>query len=570
MQKIKKYITGFLITLTLCLPFFSFNTINLTAATLHNIDIDVALQADGTAQITQVWHISVSEGTELYLPQENLGDIELSNFHVYEDADNPYIYEDDWNVHASREQKANKFGMVKTARGYELCWGIGEYGSHTYTLQYTMTNFVKAFTDYDGFNQRLLNDKMQPTPQAVTIRIYAPDNDFTTETTKVWAFGFQGTIFVEDGKIIAKTTSAISSNNYMNILVRFDKNIFTPTNKQATSFQKLQDKAMEDSDYDTQGQPTIIMFLLVFVGITLFLLALVIFVVFITQKSGFVVNKYQTLKAPDYFREIPFDSNLVATSAALRYANAPVRDGDIIGAYLLRWINNKNIELKETEVKRFLFLTGVEATVTFIKMPDITGDSVEYELYQILQQAAGKDGILQEKEFKKWVEKHYEQIQRWQKEYREDGDILLGTKGMLETVTQKFLNLFPIKRSQLTALGTSEAIRALGLKKYLIDYSLIAERNPNEVAMWDDYLVYAALFGIADQVAKTFKELYPQEFIQYEHTHNMNTYASLRIIHSLSHSYTSGISAASSGGGGFSSSGGGGGFSGGGSGGGVR
>ena len=45
-----------------------------------------------------------------------------------------------------------------------------------------------------------------------------------------------------------------------------------------------------------------------------------------------------------------------------------------------------------------------------------------------------------------------------------------------------------------------------GLEKYLKEYSLIKDRYPIEIALWDRYLVFASLFGIAKKVAKEFRE----------------------------------------------------------------
>ena len=44
-----------------------------------------------------------------------------------------------------------------------------------------------------------------------------------------------------------------------------------------------------------------------------------------------------------------------------------------------------------------------------------------------------------------------------------------------------------------------------GLEKYLNDYSLIKDRYPIEIALWDRYLVFATLFSIADKVSEEFK-----------------------------------------------------------------
>ncbi len=48
--------------------------------------------------------------------------------------------------------------------------------------------------------------------------------------------------------------------------------------------------------------------------------------------------------------------------------------------------------------------------------------------------------------------------------------------------------------------------RLMGLKRYLKEYSLLKERYPIEIVLWDKYMVFACLFGIADKVAKEFKE----------------------------------------------------------------
>lgn len=99
-----------------------------------------------------------------------------------------------------------------------------------------------------------------------------------------------------------------------------------------------------------------------------------------------------------------------------------------------------------------------------------------------------------------------------------------------------------------------------GLQKYLKDYSLIKDRYPIEIALWDRYLVFACLFGIAKKVAKEFKE----ELIRNGYDDDY-IYINYPMINMAMYSSTISTYAASSTG--SSSSGG---FSGGGSGGGGR
>ena len=93
-----------------------------------------------------------------------------------------------------------------------------------------------------------------------------------------------------------------------------------------------------------------------------------------------------------------------------------------------------------------------------------------------------------------------------------------------------------------------------------------------EVKIWDEYLMFAYIFGNADKVAKQLKNLYPEVIEQ-----SNFDYDTLIFINNISTTSVSAASAArsaaesySSGGGGFSSGGGGGGSFGGGGGGGSR
>ena len=108
---------------------------------------------------------------------------------------------------------------------------------------------------------------------------------------------------------------------------------------------------------------------------------------------------------------------------------------------------------------------------------------------------------------------------------------------------------------------------------FLEEFSKIDTREVIEVHMWDEYLMYAYLFGIADKVAKQLKNMYPEVL-----TNSDIDFDTLMYINYISTSSVNAASVAksraesySSGGGGFSSGGGGGGsFGGGGGGGGFR
>ena len=109
-----------------------------------------------------------------------------------------------------------------------------------------------------------------------------------------------------------------------------------------------------------------------------------------------------------------------------------------------------------------------------------------------------------------------------------------------------------------------------GLKLFLEEFSSIDTKEAIEVKLWDEYLMFAYIFGIADKVAKQFKNLYP-EYVENLDNVDFDTIIFLNTISTRSVSAASTARSRaesySSGGGGFSSGGGGGGSFGGGGGG---
>lgn len=100
-----------------------------------------------------------------------------------------------------------------------------------------------------------------------------------------------------------------------------------------------------------------------------------------------------------------------------------------------------------------------------------------------------------------------------------------------------------------------------GLEKYLNDYSLIKDRYPIEMVLWDRYLVFATMFGIAKKVSEEFKaqlsaQGYNEDYIYTNFPYismGYNMYAIQSIVSSsttIASSSSGGYSGGGSGGGG--------------------
>ena len=102
------------------------------------------------------------------------------------------------------------------------------------------------------------------------------------------------------------------------------------------------------------------------------------------------------------------------------------------------------------------------------------------------------------------------------------------------------------KFTGLTQEGMDEREKWEGLKKYLQEYSLIKDREVLEISLWEKYLVYATLFGNAEEVLKQLKFAYPDfsndEFMR--NTTYFHLMSSTNFNDSFAHSIDSAITKA--------------------------
>ncbi|MEG1418390.1 MAG: DUF2207 domain-containing protein, partial [Oscillospiraceae bacterium] len=535
----KPYLTLFAalaFILLLALPLCA--DVSAASAVYHDIDITALLNEDGSARVTEVWSLSASDGTESYIKQGNLNGGEISELSVSDESGRIYAVEQTWDLDRSLEEKAGKCGYNLTNNGVELCWGLGSYGDHVYTVSYTVTRVVAGFDDYCGFNRRFVNDSLGGTIEHVRVAISKPDVPFTEEDVKVWAFGFDGTVFVIDGAIVAETRSDMDTSRYVNVMAQFPRAMFTPELLQNGPFESLKEQAFAGSEYDTDTDGNIATDIgqdsseFGFGEIAGFLFALIcptssialVFFAILKAKNGNLLSGTRSFGLTrndvdniDYCRDIPYGGDLAAANYALINSGEQYPRSGLLGAYLLRWTDSGLLKLCQTPKPSFFGGKSdkLQSAIEFCQKPYPDDDGVGKRLYHMIRSAAGNDKLLEENEFSSWMSDNYEEYYEWDTDAQTYAEKFLETSGDLVTETKKGW-VFSHEVTSLTDAGTQNIRKLLGFKKYLSDFTIINERSAAEVELWDEYLVFAALFGIADKVAEQFKDLYPKYFERYE------------------------------------------------------
>ncbi len=463
----------------------------------------------------------------------------------------------------------NKGGRVKAIR-----WASSKDGLQTFKLLYNLDDAVKNLSDCDGFCHLFLNQQMNVHPEKVKIYVMAPG--INKDNTSIEFAGMEGECGVLNRGAYVKCSGYYNSEAYLKVLVRFDDSVFAlKSTPESRDWAKFSDGALGDvsvSDHYDEGDTTATDWsLIVTLGLIFLFLGRKIW-----RKTGHVLRKsvFGTAKVTSWWRDIPFGGNLDPAVWVLNNGwktDKPYKDKDLIGACFLKWIQDGIVRVNLTEDGR-----KQAATLEFLtdSLPSEAAAS-EKELFDMAFKAAGENRILEKNEFNAWARGHYTTVESWLTSVSKRGTEWFRSKGIST-------KLYPPSLGQK---GQEEAVRLLGFKNYLSDFTLVSEREAPEVKLWKQYLVYATLFGIADKVSASFKKLYPKLYETYARETGLGDFRTYDLVSSIASSFVAtahaahpvtysssggGHSSGWSGGGGHTSHSGGGGYSGGGHGGGSR
>lgn len=560
-----KRLLSFLTVLLLLIP----TAVDASGTRVNSIDINCQIDQNGTATFVEKWDMDVSEGTEGYKIFNGMSDQPLKLIGVTDDRGKTYTNIGSWNSDLSKEYKTNKCGLIRDDGHYELCFGLGDYGRRSYTMTYQIDHFVNQYEDQQGINYAFISD-MALNVGDVTIRV-SGITPYSKDNAKIWAFGYSGSVNFDDGSVVLQTHSL--NSNKMQLLMGLESNAYASPNKRHASekFEDVVKDAKEGSSYSKGMSKEAKIMLFIFITFVIVMVISIIVAVIVFSDSGVVFENGRTIKGKEVtpFREIPCDKDIF-----LFYYLAKKLDiiGDdesrenLISGFILKWVRDGVVTIREKEsgaiVKKKNYDMYLDVDVKF----ENKQESALYKMFIL----ASKDGVLQTKAFQKWCGKHYKKIDSWFTKVDNIIEDSMNKNGYAKTATVYKRVLFwniPRDRTVWTNKAYDQCLYVWGFNNFLKDEDNMKEKAAIEVKLWDEYLIFAAVLGIADRVEKQLKVAIPR----YEEMTTYNRFPIYYYTHTFAHNSMSAATAAASAGQGGSSSfsGGGSSFSGGG-GGGVR
>lgn len=532
--------------------------LSVLADTIYSVSMNVNILEDGTANIVEKWDVKADSGSEWYKTMYELNNSELTNYKVFVDGEKLEYKE--WDVDESLSEKSGYYGINNTYKGIELCFGKGDFKRHTFTVSYTLSNYVFNTEDSQVLAWVLFPEtKVDYFTAEISSYYKFPD------TLDVWGYGYKGYAYVENGVIKLSTENSLN-NEYVSLLVKFPLNTFKTDNVDSRykTFNDVYEVAEEgtfDYDYDidnSSDSSSIWIDIFMYIMLIFFPFLIIVFGIksAINSGYGYVNNKKIDKKNTPMFREIPCNKDIYYANALIKLNNFGYKESNIFGAIILKWVKENKIGFKNERTGIF----NKETSIIDLTMNPQFDNDCERELFNMMHEASG-DGILETKEFEKWCRNNYSEFfDLFEKIENKKINELKSEWHIYKRVNKDECQ----KKNVMDDKIYQDSTQLYGLKLYLEEFAKMDTKEVMEVHLWDEYLMFAYLFGIADKVAKQLKNMYPE--IMEQQDFNYDTIIFVNQISTRSVSAASSARSAaesySSGGGGFSS-GGGGGFSGG-------
>lgn len=516
---------------------------------IYSIDMEIYLDQSGNATFTEYWNVKAEDGSEWYRQYTDLGNSEVTNFKVL--MDEVLLTKKEWNTEESLEQKNGYYGVNKTSNGIELCFGKGDYQEHKFTLSYNVSNIIFNTDDSQILYWRLieqLNDIDIQKFSATIKGFYSFPNDLD-----VWSTGYEGLNYLDDGviKLTNIEKADLEDKDYIVVLVKFPLNTFS-TNNSYSMYQSFEQvKSAYDEGKYSYHESSIWAKI---IPVALFG-AIVGGIIYASRKNGYGYKNNKKIKEKETpaFRDIPCKKDLFYANVLMKLNKFGYDETNIIGSLILKWVKEKKIEfIKTTEVKTFknkeTYYLDLTKKATF-------DNEYEQKIYDIMVESS-KDGKLESYEFRNWALSNAKRFQELFKKITDECEEQLKKDGHIyKRKTKDECSCVNVMDDKIY----DDSKQLLGLKIFLKEFSEIDKKETIEVHLWQEYLMFAYLFGIADKVLSQLKKLYP-EIIQQE----ANKYQAVSMASSLISEVLSAANAYSGGDGKYSTGGGGGGSFGGG------
>ncbi len=365
------------------------------------------------------------------------------------------------------------------------------------------------------------------------IKVNLPDKD-TSNNFRVWAHGeMSGEINAYDNTYLMATVKKLDAHESVDIRTTFDASLLNEYLVTKKTGQKALNGIIEvetkRAEEMNRQREKLKKRYYTAVGITIFYyIALIIVWFYVYFKYD---KEYKSNFTNEYNREFIEDYNVEVIDYLMHKAITP----NAMSASIMNLIYKKVISVEEIPTNK----NKKEYKFTLISTENI--NETEKYLIDFLFQTIGKENVLTSKELKdyakstKTCEKFSNTYTEWKNKVVKDGEaqefyekhnkatgigvfffvlgvslislMILADAMIPITFAAGFVGtiflLYTIMFTKRSKKGNDHYTRWKAFKKFLQDFGTFETKELPEIILWERYMVYATIFGLAEKVAKT-------------------------------------------------------------------
>lgn len=448
--------------------------------------------------------------------------------------------------------------------------------SVAFLLDYKLDKAIVLHNDVAELYWQFIGNDFTDQINDLKIKIHLPNND-ESESFRVWAHGdLTGEIEKEDSKTVYAYVKYLYPNSPVDIRMTFDKNLITDTSKVKKSNEEALDsilkvekeRALEANRIRKRQQKLAAIANYTGIFLIVFQIINIIYIYFKHDKE------YKSDFNNDYYREFFDDFNVEVGDYILKRTITP----SAMSASIMNLIYKKNIKAEKIEVEE-----GKKENYEFTLLNKDNLSNTETKLVNFLFEKVGNNNKFTTEELKKYAKstKTYSDFNNtytsWKNSVINDGkklkifetsipnkifnvifcllvifigiifstNIGLSIPYVIATILSIIVVIYSLQVLKRTKYGNEQYLRLKASKKFLLDFGAFDIKELPEISLWERYMVYATLFGIASKVSKTMN-VKIQEISNYESIQTFNTsYYDFELCNIINSSISSAVSMAS-------------------------
>jgi uncharacterized membrane protein len=502
---------------------FSFKLTFAKDYSIPNVKIEVTLNRDGSASF-------IEERTYSFDGSFSFGYYDLPK-EGYDSLEEFLVYEGDTLYKKENSKLSQTYYIEDSGNYYRVNFFYDAfYETKTFKFVYKLKGVTKVYEDYGEFYF-----KLQGTGWDKKIGLFESYIKFLSPIPKenyfVWAHGpLWGRIDKVDEKTVYLRVEDVPANTFVEARILVPSDYFTDAKKLSGV---IKDKVISEETKWARSSNLKRVFtsILFWLPLTIFII-LLIYIIYLYFKYG---REYKVPKEYDYIREPPSNIKPAILGHLLTFGQF---NDTFLKATMMDLIHRGVIDIEKDPNSKNDYilklnknkeeLQGFEKTLVEKILFDISDSFTIKELNKKIKKRQ-EHYYYKFEDFKNEIKEEAKNYDFFDKVSEEKSNLTAGL-GCSVPIAGIFLSIFLKNLMFLSWLilgpiylfiganavrrrsykGKEEFDKWMALKRFLNDFSNLKEYGPKSVVIWEKYLIYGTILGVAKTVLRALKIIFPQ------------------------------------------------------------